>query len=70
MSLSDEGFILSGHSETQLQLLHGLRCEESRLLLHVEGPHRIWINKSPVHYFSLRLAPTDDTRQTDEGTVP
>ena len=68
MSSAGQGFILSGHSEAQLQILHHLSGSQSSLF-HVEGPHRIWINKSPVHYFSLRLAPNNDTGEASEGKL-
>ena len=71
-------FILSGHTATQLKLLHKLSsslpaCSTSSWspLLYVEGPHRIWINKTAVYYFSLRLS-ANDSRQlanNSEGTL-
>ena len=67
MSSVGPGFILNGHSEAQLQLLQQLDDSQSSLL-YVEGPHRIWINKSPVHYFSLRLTASSDSGHTGEGT--
>ena len=65
-------FILSGHTTAQLKVLEQLStpCRTSTpLLLYVEGPHRIWINKSPVKYFSLRLSVNDSRPivDSDEG---
>lgn len=65
------GFILSGHTATQLKAIDQLSSttpDTCGLVLHVEGPHRIWINKSPVQYFSLRLDAKDSTND-DEGEM-
>lgn len=64
------GFILSGHTVAQLQVLDQLNSSQSvsgSTMLYVEGPHRIWINKSAVHYFSLQLSATDSGPNTTEG---
>lgn len=65
------GFILSGHTAAQLQAIDQLSSttpDNGSLVLYVEGPHRIWINKSPVQYFSLRLDAKDSTND-DEGEI-
>lgn len=65
------GFILSGHTAAQLQAIDQLSSTSPNscsLVLYVEGPHRIWINKSPVQYFSLRLDAKDTTNE-DEGEI-
>ena len=67
----DPGFILGGHSMAQLDLLHQISGSQSSLL-YVEGPHRIWINKSPTHYFSLRLSASNEcvsTKDSGEGIL-
>ena len=55
------GFILSGHTEAQLQVLDRLssilpQSGSPSTLLYVEGPQRIWVNKTAMHYFLLRLS--------------
>ena len=76
MSATDSGleFILSGHTAAQLQVLGQLSSILSAAtnpLLYVEGPHRIWINKSAVNYFSLRLSANDSkhVRNNAEGVL-
>ena len=58
-------FILSGHTAAQLKMLEQLPAPCP--LLYVEGPHRIWINKSPVKYFSLRLSVNESRHITADS---
>lgn len=67
-------FLLSGHTAAQLQTIERLSSsipDTCSLVLYVEGPHRIWINKSPVQYFSLWLAAKGSRHITnkDEGEL-
>lgn len=39
-------------------------------VLHVEGPHLLWLQKVPLFYYSLRLLPTSnksDKETEDDG---
>lgn len=57
-------YLLSGDMQSQL-----LDTLDGTSLLYVEGPHRIWINHTPVHYFSLRLANDIGSKSTSEGIL-
>ena len=50
--------MICGNSDKQLKLLDCLNVEGSSqdLLLHVEGPHRLWLKKMKQYYFTLRLS--------------
>lgn len=52
-----DSHIISGSTEPQLKLLHSLGEGCSTPLLHVEGPHRLWLRKLQQFYYSLRLLP-------------
>ena len=54
----DGPFIIGASSQKQIQILKSLRVI-SNALLHIEGPHRLWLQKLPVFYYSLRLAFSD-----------
>ena len=68
ISEEEGAFMLSGNTATQSQLLDMLNGAHSPspLLLYVEGPHCIWVNKTAVPYFSLRLS-SNDSRQFTES---
>ena len=58
MPLSDEdSHIISGTTEHQLKILLSVGEGHSTPLLHVEGPHRLWLRKLQQFYYSLRLLP-------------
>lgn len=50
--------MIGGNSDKQLKLLDCLNVEglSHDLLLHVEGPHRLWLKKTQQYYFTLRLS--------------
>lgn len=74
----DEGLIICGNSVKQLQHLEDLGHEDlsSTTLLHVEGPHRLWIKKKPQHYFTLRISEGKEVLSkaggdlSNEGVLP
>ena len=38
-------------------------------VLHVEGPHRLWLKKKPVLYYSLTLLSDSATADNGEGEL-
>ena len=67
-SEEENEFILSGSTASQLKKLNILsNAHSSSLLLYVEGPHRIWINKIAMPYFSLRLSSNDSRQFNDDS---
>ena len=60
----DSPFTLSAMSEKQQKFLDSL-ISTSDLLLHVEGPHRLWLQKIPIFYYSLRVS--DQSNSQEEG---
>ena len=63
---SGGGFVVSAHTGAQLSLLQSLADLQGQLL-HVEGPHRIWMNKTQQFYYSLRQSASREIPE-DEGT--
>ena len=64
---ANDSFILGATNQSQRVLLSSLGTA-SNLLLHVEGPHRLWVQKVPVFYYSLRML--DQTNPHEDGNNP
>lgn len=60
----DETFIVSGSTRAQVELLRSLSDMEGELL-HVEGPHRLWLKDMQLLYYSLRLS-SNSQHNTEE----
>ncbi len=55
---AENSFIIGASNGSQRDKLNSLteKDDSSNLLLHVEGPHRLWLQKVPVFYYSLRAS--------------
>lgn len=62
-------FIIAGNSELQVKLLDQLERVglSPSALLHVEGPHRIWLKRVPQFYFSLRVSGDSKQQPSNPG---
>lgn len=63
---SDVSFVMSASSKKQVKLLE--QSYFTNDVLHVEGPHLLWLQKLPLFYYSLRLLPavTDDVPKDED----
>ena len=50
----DARFILAASTKKQVHMLESLPCKASRII-YIEGPHRLWLQRMPVFYYSMRL---------------
>jgi signaling intermediate in Toll pathway protein len=54
MPQSEEGpFVLAACNKEQVKFMESINVMDE--MLHVEGPHRIWLQKQPLFYYSLCL---------------
>ena len=67
----NDSFIIGASNAPQREKLNSLAetTDTSSLLLHVEGPHRLWLQKVPVFYYSLRVS-NQSEQETDGKTRP
>ena len=62
----DDSFIIEATNRQQREKLRSLKHSNGgNLLLHVEGPHRLWLQKVPIFYYSLRMSDRLDLK--DDG---
>ena len=68
--VENHDFVMSASTQEQIDLLKSLGNLKDRVL-HIEGPHRLWLKKTPVHYFSLTLLnnPTAHDNESREGEL-
>ena len=59
---------MSASSGAQVKQLESID-EAAGLLLHIEGPNRLWLRSVQTHYFSLKMSKQDSSDDpADEGT--
>ncbi|XP_011404145.1 PREDICTED: evolutionarily conserved signaling intermediate in Toll pathway, mitochondrial-like [Amphimedon queenslandica] len=52
-----DSFVIAASSKKQVTFLKSSSFSEETVL-HVDGPHLMWLQKMPLFYYSLRLLPT------------
>ena len=66
--VAESPFLLSASSGAQVKRLESID-EAGGLLLHIEGPNRLWLRSVQTHYFSLKMSKQDSSDDpADEGT--
>ena len=61
-------FVLAAYSQNQIKTLESIKINELETgILHVEGPHRIWLQKQLLFYYSVCLINKKKVQLGSEG---
>ena len=60
---------MGASSKQQVDVMLSISSLDSGSILYVDGPHRLWLQRLPLFYYSLKLFPYKDNKSETTESI-